>query len=146
MFQIPCPMDSVIVNMTVLNATMAPVVDNNITSDDMCKPKYFIFNSQVTDWKSDAVLKIGCLTCSQAQILDPWMLPITVVNLHTCNTNTKFKIFELKPVSCRTWFWMQIHSALHGLQWHLSLFGISGSEFKTIWTCFNFLWSFYCKE
>lgn len=51
-------MDSVIMNVTLLNATMAPLVDENITSDDLCKPKYFIFNSQVTDWKSDALLKI----------------------------------------------------------------------------------------
>lgn len=58
MFQIPCPMDSIIMNMTLINATVAPLVHENITSDDMCKPKYFIFNSQVTDWKWDALLKI----------------------------------------------------------------------------------------
>lgn len=51
-------MDSVIMNVTLFNATVAPLVDENITSDDMCKPKYFIFNSQVTDWKSYALLKI----------------------------------------------------------------------------------------
>ncbi|NXS11434.1 S38A2 protein, partial [Neodrepanis coruscans] len=46
MFQIPCPMDSDIMNVTLLNATLAPWVNENITNDDMCKPKYFIFNSQ----------------------------------------------------------------------------------------------------
>lgn len=46
-------------NMTLTNVTLAPLVDTNITSDDMCKPKYFIFNSQVTDKKSDSLLKIG---------------------------------------------------------------------------------------
>jgi len=49
MFQIPCPMGSDIVNMTLINVTLAPLVDKNITSEDVCKPKYFIFNSQVTD-------------------------------------------------------------------------------------------------
>lgn len=42
-------MDSVIMNVTLINATMAPLVNENITADDMCKAKYFIFNSQVTD-------------------------------------------------------------------------------------------------
>lgn len=42
-------MGSDIVNMTLINATLAPLVNENITSDDACKPKYFIFNSQVTD-------------------------------------------------------------------------------------------------
>lgn len=42
-------MDSDIVNVTLLNVTVAPLVDENITGDDVCKPKYFIFNSQVTD-------------------------------------------------------------------------------------------------
>ncbi|NWQ68831.1 S38A2 protein, partial [Neopipo cinnamomea] len=51
MFQIPCPMDSdimnaTLLNATLLNATLAPFVNENITNDDMCKPKYFIFNSQ----------------------------------------------------------------------------------------------------
>lgn len=41
-------MGSDVVNMTLINATLAPLVHENI-SDDTCKPKYFIFNSQVTD-------------------------------------------------------------------------------------------------
>lgn len=45
-------MDSVVMNVTLFNATVAPLVAENITSDDMCKPKYFIFNSQVTDQKN----------------------------------------------------------------------------------------------
>lgn len=49
MFQIPCPMDSDIINATLINATLVPFTDENITVDDACKPKYFIFNSQVTD-------------------------------------------------------------------------------------------------
>ena len=42
-------MDIDVTNMTLINVTLAPLVDENITSDDVCKPKYFIFNSQVTD-------------------------------------------------------------------------------------------------
>lgn len=52
-------MDSNIINVTLINATLAPFVHENITSDDMCKPKYFIFNSQVTDLKSDCLLEIN---------------------------------------------------------------------------------------
>lgn len=42
-------MDSDIINATLINATLVPFTDENITVDDACKPKYFIFNSQVTD-------------------------------------------------------------------------------------------------
>lgn len=42
-------MDSDIMNATLINVTLASLGKENITSDDVCKPKYFIFNSQVTD-------------------------------------------------------------------------------------------------
>uniref|UniRef100_A0A8C3KRI0 Sodium-coupled neutral amino acid symporter 2 n=1 Tax=Calidris pygmaea TaxID=425635 RepID=A0A8C3KRI0_9CHAR len=67
MFQIPCPMDSDVMNMTLINATLAPLLNENISSDDMCKPKYFIFNSQT-------VYAVPILTFSF--VCHPAILPI----------------------------------------------------------------------
>uniref|UniRef100_A0A8D0L5W0 Sodium-coupled neutral amino acid symporter 2 n=1 Tax=Sphenodon punctatus TaxID=8508 RepID=A0A8D0L5W0_SPHPU len=73
-FQIPCGSDNKMLNMTV-NTTLAHMATSapfhgtaqNITSDDMCKPKYFIFNSQT-------VYAVPILTFSF--VCHPAILPI----------------------------------------------------------------------
>lgn len=46
-FQIPCPLTNDLINMT-LNSTLAQLnTTATVYNEDSCKPKYFVFNSQV---------------------------------------------------------------------------------------------------
>ncbi|NXI00336.1 S38A2 protein, partial [Pachycephala philippinensis] len=107
MFQIPCPMDSVIMNVTLINATVAPLVDENITSDDMCKPKYFIFNSQT-------VYAVPILTFSF--VCHPAILPI----YEELKSRSRKRMMNVSYVSFFAMFLMYLLAALFG---YLTFYG-----------------------
>ncbi|XP_032913722.1 sodium-coupled neutral amino acid transporter 2 isoform X3 [Catharus ustulatus] len=99
MFQIPCPMDSVIMNVTLLNATVAPLVDENITN--MCKPRYFIFNSQT-------VYAVPILTFSF--VCHPAILPI----YEELKGRSRKRMMSVSYVSFFAMFLMYLLAALFG--------------------------------
>ncbi|XP_053833833.1 sodium-coupled neutral amino acid symporter 2 isoform X1 [Vidua macroura] len=107
MFQIPCPMDSVIMNVTLFNATVAPLVAENITSDDMCKPKYFIFNSQT-------VYAVPILTFSF--VCHPAILPI----YEELKGRSRKRMMNVSYVSFFAMFLMYLLAALFG---YLTFYG-----------------------
>ncbi|XP_035399893.1 sodium-coupled neutral amino acid symporter 2 isoform X2 [Cygnus atratus] len=112
MFQIPCPMGSDIVNMTLINATLAPSVDENITSDDACKPKYFIFNSQT-------VYAVPILTFSF--VCHPAILPI----YEELKGRSRKRMMNVSYVSFFAMFLMYLLAALFG---YLTFYGNVESE------------------
>lgn len=62
-FQIPCPVEAALmanetVNGTFTQAALAALASNS-TSADTCRPRYFIFNSQVT-WLQSCFLERKC--------------------------------------------------------------------------------------
>ncbi|KAM6096471.1 sodium-coupled neutral amino acid symporter 2 isoform 2-T2 [Chlamydotis macqueenii] len=107
MFQIPCPMDNDIMNMTLINVTLAPLVDENITSDDMCKPKYFIFNSQT-------VYAVPILTFSF--VCHPAILPI----YEELKSRSRKRMMNVSYVSFFAMFLMYLLAALFG---YLTFYG-----------------------
>ncbi|NWI57441.1 S38A2 protein, partial [Calyptomena viridis] len=107
MFQIPCPMDSDVMNVTLLNATLAPLVDENITNDDMCKPKYFIFNSQT-------VYAVPILTFSF--VCHPAILPI----YEELKSRSRKRMMNVSYVSFFAMFLMYLLAALFG---YLTFYG-----------------------
>ncbi|XP_067170429.1 sodium-coupled neutral amino acid symporter 2 isoform X1 [Apteryx mantelli] len=106
MFQIPCPMDSDIMNMTI-NGTLAPLIDENITSDDICKPKYFIFNSQT-------VYAVPILTFSF--VCHPAILPI----YEELKSRSRKRMMNVSYVSFFAMFLMYLLAALFG---YLTFYG-----------------------
>uniref|UniRef100_A0A8D0FZF9 Sodium-coupled neutral amino acid symporter 2 n=1 Tax=Strix occidentalis caurina TaxID=311401 RepID=A0A8D0FZF9_STROC len=104
MFQIPCPMDSDIINMTLINMTS---VDENITSDDVCKPKYFIFNSQT-------VYAVPILTFSF--VCHPAILPI----YEELKSRSRKRMMNVSYVSFFAMFLMYLLAALFG---YLTFYG-----------------------
>ncbi|XP_010214935.1 PREDICTED: sodium-coupled neutral amino acid transporter 2 isoform X1 [Tinamus guttatus] len=106
MFQIPCPVDSDIMNMTV-NATLIPLIDKNITTDDMCKPKYFIFNSQT-------VYAVPILTFSF--VCHPAILPI----YEELKSRSRKRMMNVSYVSFFAMFLMYLLAALFG---YLTFYG-----------------------
>ncbi|KAM9205923.1 sodium-coupled neutral amino acid symporter 2 isoform 1-T1 [Mergus octosetaceus] len=111
MFQIPCPMGSDIVNMTLINATLAPLVHENI-SDDACKPKYFIFNSQT-------VYAVPILTFSF--VCHPAILPI----YEELKGRSRKRMMNVSYVSFFAMFLMYLLAALFG---YLTFYGNVESE------------------
>ncbi|XP_075350689.1 sodium-coupled neutral amino acid symporter 2 isoform X3 [Mycteria americana] len=107
MFQIPCPMDSDIMNVTIINATLASSVDENITSDDVCKPKYFIFNSQT-------VYAVPILTFSF--VCHPAILPI----YEELKSRSRKRMMNVSYVSFFAMFLMYLLAALFG---YLTFYG-----------------------
>ncbi|NWR69763.1 S38A2 protein, partial [Centropus unirufus] len=107
MFQIPCPMDSDIVNMTIVNVTTAHPVHINVTSDDMCKPKYFIFNSQT-------VYAVPILTFSF--VCHPAILPI----YEELKSRSRKRMMNVSYVSFFAMFLMYLLAALFG---YLTFYG-----------------------
>lgn len=58
-FQIPCPVEAALVANETVNGTFtqaALALAFNSTADDACRPRYFIFNSQVT-WRQSCFLE-----------------------------------------------------------------------------------------
>ncbi|XP_032038069.1 sodium-coupled neutral amino acid transporter 2 isoform X1 [Aythya fuligula] len=111
MFQIPCPMGSDIVNVTLINATLAPSVHENI-SDDACKPKYFIFNSQT-------VYAVPILTFSF--VCHPAILPI----YEELKGRSRKRMMNVSYVSFFAMFLMYLLAALFG---YLTFYGNVESE------------------
>uniref|UniRef100_A0A8B9SYV7 Sodium-coupled neutral amino acid symporter 2 n=2 Tax=Anas platyrhynchos TaxID=8839 RepID=A0A8B9SYV7_ANAPL len=112
MFQIPCPMGSDLVNMTLINATLAtPLVHENI-SDDACKPKYFIFNSQT-------VYAVPILTFSF--VCHPAILPI----YEELKGRSRKRMMNVSYVSFFAMFLMYLLAALFG---YLTFYGNVESE------------------
>ncbi|XP_075584093.1 sodium-coupled neutral amino acid symporter 2 isoform X1 [Pelecanus crispus] len=106
MFQIPCPMDSDMANMTI-NVTLVPLVHKNLTSDDVCKPKYFIFNSQT-------VYAVPILTFSF--VCHPAILPI----YEELKSRSRKRMMNVSYVSFFAMFLMYLLAALFG---YLTFYG-----------------------
>ncbi|XP_035757674.1 sodium-coupled neutral amino acid transporter 2 isoform X2 [Egretta garzetta] len=107
MFQIPCPAESDIINITLVNVTAAPFLNKNITSDDLCKPKYFIFNSQT-------VYAIPILTFSF--VCHPAILPI----YEELKSRSRKRMMNVSYVSFFAMFLMYLLAALFG---YLTFYG-----------------------
>ncbi|XP_053925597.1 sodium-coupled neutral amino acid symporter 2 isoform X2 [Cuculus canorus] len=107
MFQIPCPMDSDIMNVTANVTLLAPLVHENITSDDICKPKYFIFNSQT-------VYAVPILTFSF--VCHPAILPI----YEELKSRSRKRMMSVSYVSFFAMFLMYLLAALFG---YLTFYG-----------------------
>nr|XP_033813819.1 sodium-coupled neutral amino acid transporter 2 isoform X2 [Geotrypetes seraphini] len=118
-FQIPCPMglEHDIMNMTLNNtlthlastATHASQehVASNLTSDEMCKPKYFVFNSQT-------VYAVPILTFSF--VCHPAVLPI----YEELKGRSRKRMMKVSHVSFFAMFIMYLLAALFG---YLTFYG-----------------------
>lgn len=105
-------MGSDTVNMTLINATLAtPLVHENI-SDDACKPKYFIFNSQT-------VYAVPILTFSF--VCHPAILPI----YEELKGRSRKRMMNVSYVSFFAMFLMYLLAALFG---YLTFYGNVESE------------------
>lgn len=78
-FQIPCPVEVGLIINETLNSTLTqptaftPEMVFNMTDDDSCRPRYFIFNSQVTKCTFSFLKILG----KKRGILAPGNLKIT---------------------------------------------------------------------
>ncbi|XP_029472285.1 sodium-coupled neutral amino acid transporter 2 [Rhinatrema bivittatum] len=118
-FQIPCPMwlEQDIMNVTLNNTLMhvtsavahAPLHDmgSNLTSDEMCKPKYFVFNSQT-------VYAVPILTFSF--VCHPAVLPI----YEELKDRNRKRMMNVSNVSFFAMFIMYLLAALFG---YLTFYG-----------------------
>uniref|UniRef100_A0A8C9LE41 Sodium-coupled neutral amino acid symporter 2 n=1 Tax=Pavo cristatus TaxID=9049 RepID=A0A8C9LE41_PAVCR len=120
MFQIPCPLDSDIVNTTLINATLAHFTDENTTIDDACKPKYFIFNSQT-------VYAVPILTFSF--VCHPAILPI----YEELKSRSRKRMMNVSYVSFFAMFLMYLLAALFG---YLTFYGRVESELLHTYSAF----------
>uniref|UniRef100_A0A8D0DQ72 Sodium-coupled neutral amino acid symporter 2 n=1 Tax=Salvator merianae TaxID=96440 RepID=A0A8D0DQ72_SALMN len=113
-FQIPCGVDDELVNAT-LNATIEHLstaspfhtTEINITSEDMCTPKYFIFNSQT-------VYAVPILTFSF--VCHPAILPI----YEELKGRSRRRMMKVSNVSFFAMFLMYLLAALFG---YLTFYG-----------------------
>ncbi|XP_062990038.1 sodium-coupled neutral amino acid symporter 2 [Elgaria multicarinata webbii] len=113
-FQLPCGLEHDLANAT-LNATLehlstvAPLngTEVNITSDDMCTPKYFIFNSQT-------VYAVPILTFSF--VCHPAILPI----YEELKGRSRRRMMKVSNVSFFAMFLMYLLAALFG---YLTFYG-----------------------
>ena len=120
MFQIPCPMESDIINATLINATLAPFADENITISDACKPEYFIFNSQT-------VYAVPILTFSF--VCHPAILPI----YEELKSRSRKRMMNVSYVSFFAMFLMYLLAALFG---YLTFYGRVESELLHTYSAF----------
>nr|XP_042712838.1 sodium-coupled neutral amino acid transporter 2 isoform X2 [Chrysemys picta bellii] len=109
-FQIPCPLESEYDMMnTTLNGTLAHLATaaplhgtaQNMTSDDMCRPKYFVFNSQT-------VYAVPILTFSF--VCHPAILPI----YEELKGRTRRRMMNVSNISFFAMFVMYLLAALFG--------------------------------
>uniref|UniRef100_A0A8B9SY95 Sodium-coupled neutral amino acid symporter 2 n=1 Tax=Anas platyrhynchos TaxID=8839 RepID=A0A8B9SY95_ANAPL len=147
MFQIPCPMGSDLVNMTLINATLAtPLVHENI-SDDACKPKYFIFNSQT-------VYAVPILTFSF--VCHPAILPIyeelkgrsrkRMMNVSYVSFFAMFLMYLLAALFGYLTFYGNVESELlHTYSAYLVIFPIRSSITQLLWAGKEFSWWRHCS-
>ncbi|XP_065257892.1 sodium-coupled neutral amino acid symporter 2 [Emys orbicularis] len=115
-FQIPCPLGLEYDMMnTTLNGTLAHLATaaplhgtaQNMTSDDMCRPKYFVFNSQT-------VYAVPILTFSF--VCHPAILPI----YEELKGRTRRRMMNVSNVSFFAMFIMYLLAALFG---YLTFYG-----------------------
>ncbi|XP_044834867.1 sodium-coupled neutral amino acid transporter 2 isoform X2 [Mauremys mutica] len=115
-FQIPCPLGlEYDVMNTTLNGTLAHLATaaplhgtaQNMTSDDMCRPKYFVFNSQT-------VYAVPILTFSF--VCHPAILPI----YEELKGRTRRRMMNVSNVSFFAMFIMYLLAALFG---YLTFYG-----------------------
>ncbi|KAG8439735.1 hypothetical protein GDO86_005780 [Hymenochirus boettgeri] len=107
-FQIPCPLDIKAMEIT-LNATLSQLNQHNNTvahthnetSDEMCKPKYFVFNSQT-------VYAIPILTFSF--VCHPSVLPI----YQELKGRSRRRMMNVSNISFFAMFIMYLLAALFG--------------------------------
>ncbi|XP_069085188.1 sodium-coupled neutral amino acid symporter 2 isoform X2 [Pleurodeles waltl] len=120
-FQIPCPLEHHVLNTTVnhslaaLASTYAPLHDiaENVTSDDdMCKPKYF-------EWNSQTVYAVPILTFSF--VCHPAVLPI----YEELKGRSRQRMMNVSNVSFLAMFVMYLLAALFG---YLTFYGNVDTE------------------
>ncbi|NP_001087075.1 solute carrier family 38 member 2 L homeolog isoform X1 [Xenopus laevis] len=99
-FEIPCPLEYEAMNMT-LNATLDQLSSHNVTDDEMCKPKYFVFNSQT-------VYAVPILTFSF--VCHPAVLPI----YQELKGRSRKRMMNVSNVSFFAMFVMYLLAALFG--------------------------------
>ncbi|KAM4748527.1 sodium-coupled neutral amino acid symporter 2 [Rhinophrynus dorsalis] len=105
-FQIPCPLEYDAMNMT-LNSTLSHLAskvllpEHNETDDEMCKPKYFVFNSQT-------VYAVPILTFSF--VCHPAVLPI----YQELKGRSRKRMMNVSNVSFFAMFIMYLLAALFG--------------------------------
>uniref|UniRef100_A0A8C8RL65 Sodium-coupled neutral amino acid symporter 2 n=1 Tax=Pelusios castaneus TaxID=367368 RepID=A0A8C8RL65_9SAUR len=114
-FQIPCHVDEYDMVNTTLNDTLAHLAnavllhgtEQNMTRDDMCKPKYFVFNSQT-------VYAVPILTFSF--VCHPAILPI----YEELKGRSRRRMMNVSNVSFFAMFVMYLLAALFG---YLTFYG-----------------------
>ncbi|XP_069485932.1 sodium-coupled neutral amino acid symporter 2 [Ambystoma mexicanum] len=115
-FQIPCPLEldhdlnaTVNHSLAVLASTYAPLQEmaDNFTSDDLCKPKYFVWNSQT-------VYAVPILTFSF--VCHPAVLPI----YEELKGRSRQRMMNVSNVSFFAMFLMYLLAALFG---YLTFYG-----------------------
>ncbi|MCI4382117.1 hypothetical protein PGIGA_G00259990 [Pangasianodon gigas] len=100
-FQIPCPLPTDFINMTLSNTTAHPNTTATAYNEDSCKPKYFVFNSQT-------VYAVPILTF--AFVCHPAILPM----YEELKDRSRRKMQNVANVSFLSMFVMYLLAALFG--------------------------------